>query len=276
MILNTFGPRLTPRASLLVVLACALIVAAGCARPRIPAGVLPTATALWQEFRHRHEALGTPSSIDAAASLQYEGRRSGRVLLSLYGYFGYPLRMDVSAGFGTNVALMRETKDGFLGYFPENGAAYANDDGASAAAGMGIALPFSLHDLAYLLSGHYADLVPEIFDTARPLSDGGWLFGFEDSRINGIALDADGLPVELTGRHQNKDWTLRLERYTDGTDVAPRARRLDLRMQPGNRAVLRVKSVDTTPRDWPKEALNLLLPPGTVTRTMDSLAPLEP
>lgn len=275
MIPTVNGPRHMPRAALVMLAAIvAAMLVSGCAKPRPAAVPVVDAPALWATFQERSLARQA-ESIRAAASLQLEGRRTGRVRIELWGQPDGALRMDVSAGFGSLVASLRQDPGTLVGYIPDQRTAYIQHGGDGTAAALGVPVPFGLAELSQLLSGQYAKLVAKSYDSVEIQPDGGLCYHVTGGKVSSITLDAMAQPVELTGRHKNKNWTLRLERYTDEADAAPRARRLDLRIQPGDRAVLRVKHVDTSTHVWPRGALELPLPPGTVMRPLDSLAPLE-
>lgn len=275
MILANNGPRLTPRAALVLVMSLILAMMTGCAKPRTAPLMQKDALALWQTFAAQQRALPALSAIETTASISYRGKdQSGRASLKLWGQVDTLLRMDISAGFGTTVASIRETHTSILSYIPEMRTAYIGQRG-QVGTGSGMTLPFSLSELTLLMAGHYLAIMPKTFIDTHLRPDGTREFTFASDRVTSITLDGAALPVEISGLHQNKHWTLRLERYTDGTDAARRARRLNLRTTPNERVVLRVKRVESLSREWPREALELPLPPGTVTRPMDSLAPLE-
>ncbi len=115
--------------ALTMALAAMVLLAASCARhvsrtPGAPAGIL------WQSFQEaRQRATLTGPGLSARASLQYDGPgRKSRVVLKLWGDLGYPLRLDMEAGIGASIAMLREDAQGWTAYFPQSGEAMVNAD----------------------------------------------------------------------------------------------------------------------------------------------------
>lgn len=271
MKIHCLGPKKLLRAAFLLCIGVFLL--AGCAQkaPRTPlVGPAPNAEALWSQFAQTQAKIFVPKTLDATASLQYKGRRAGRVNVRFWGDFSRPLRLDLSAGFGTTVALVREDASRLVCYYPQDKLALYSHTGPQAALDAGLPLPFTLQDLALLMAGAYPSLAAQKYSRADIQPNGNWKYFFSHGTVASITLDSIGQPVELTGQHKTLGWTLLLGRYTDEEGQNPRPKKLELRLSTGDIAILRTKNFSLDSTQWNAKALALELPPETLLRPMDS------
>jgi len=251
----------------LAALLFALALAAGCAKHAVP----PPAPAaeLWQAFEARRaEAARGLAGLKATASLHYsDPQRKNRVTLSLWGDPRLPLRLDLSAGFGSTFAMIREARGGWSGYLPERRTLYTSDSAQHGQAALGLDLPFSLKELAGVAAGTYAGLAPKDFETAEPAADGGWTYTFSGASVTSMTLDEAGRPVVFAGRSSGGDWTMALSQHGEDAPAAPGK----IAIQSGGEAsaVLRVKTLERQADPWPAAALALTPPPGTAVTRLD-------
>lgn len=260
------GPGRAPGA---LVLALCLVLAAGAWGCAKRGGSVP-ARQLWETFSQRRAGAAGAAGILATASLHYaEGGKSHRVTLKLWGAPDLPLRLDMAAGIGAAVAMLREGAGGWAGYFPSEGAAYESRSALRGQRALGMDLPFTLRELAGLVTGTYAGFAPDGYAAATPLPGGGARFEFaRGGSVTGMTLDAQGRPVVFAGRLNGKPWTMTLSRHDEGPSA--RALRLDISMEPDTRATLRVKRLERRDEAWADEALALPLPPGTTVTPLDA------
>lgn len=254
--------RLGPVLATLLVLVCA-----GCALRTAPPQVeLPPAEA-WSLFRARQEALtAAPDDISLKATLYYTAEgRSNRTILELWGDREYPLRMNISAGVGTTLALMREDADGLVVYYPSENKAYVHPDSRAAMAALGLDLPFNLRDLAALLAGPATRLLPNEYASVR---DAGGLFSYTlppESTTGEVRLHPDGRLAGLAG-HGDQPWHIDIashKRVLAGRAYVPERLTMDV---PGRqRATLRLRSLDFRATPWLPKALELEIPPQAET-----------
>lgn len=261
-------PLRPARNATLILVAVALLISGlwGCAGRT---GVGVPVHQLWEAFSQRRAAAQGAAGVLATASLHYaRNGKSHRVTMKLWGAPNLPLRLDMAAGIGASVAMLRESADGWTGYFPSEGAAYESASALLGQRALGMDLPFTLHELAGLAMGTYTDFAPDTFDAAIPMPDGGARFTFgPKNAVTSMTLDAQGRPVVFAGRLRGRQWTIALSRHRE-SEAAPAAR-LDISMEPDTRATLRIKRLER--RDaWTDDALALPLPPGTTVTPLGS------
>lgn len=246
------------------ILFVATAVLAGCATTNT-APPNTQAHGVWQKHQQRQATLANrASAFNASASINYVSpHRKGRLTMRMWGNSELPLRLDLSAGFGTTVAMWREDSTGWTGFFPTDEVAYHNHDVRTGLRMAGLDFPFSLQELSQLISGSYQSIIPKEYEAVEQAPDGRWTFFFAPGQIvNTMTLDAQGKAMLFAGRLQGRKWSLTLDRYTLEGEIET-ARKLTLALSPGVSAVVRVKKF--VPRDtpWPEDGLSLVLPPGT-------------
>jgi len=274
-------------------LALAFVLACAACAPRVELPRYDDAGADFAAFRSRFsEPFALDGSLALRASLLYSTpKRSNRTDVQIFGDYGRPLRLDVRAGFGTMLALMREDKAGLLAYYPEQKKAYAHMDPVTGAQLLGLPFPFALRDLALVLSGHFGTLVPVDRAPAsiRQTSAGGYAFAYPAGPVRLLELDPHGRPLRLEGvlspyfRTQAeregerpvpkgpRTWAITFSDYPedDGDPEGP-ARSLALALPGDESALLRVKSlVHGQPELSARQILTLSLPAGTGFMALD-------
>lgn len=266
----------------------ALLVLAACApQSNLPRFDQPRAEV--DAFRARFMRPGLPGTgLLLRASLLYATpTRANRTDVQLYGEYARPLRMDVRAGIGSMLAMMREDNAGLLAFYPDKAQAYAHSDPVVGAQMLGLPFPFSLRDLALIVSGHFESLLPEEPDGVGPLPGGGFALRYAAGPVRRLVLDAHGRPQSMTGalspsfRTQAersgwsssgaREWTLKFEAYPeDDGDPAGPARRLVLLLPGGESATLRVRELTPRSAPWPERSLALALPAGARFMSLES------
>lgn len=259
----------------------ALFLLAACAPEiNLPQYDLPRADL--EAFRAR---FTTPAlegqGLAARASLLYSTpTRANRTDVQLFGEYGRPLRLDVRAGIGTMLALMREDSAGLLAFYPRDSQAYAHSDPVIGAQLLGLPFPFSLRDLAMVLCGHFETLVPANPDGIKTLPGGGFAFSYNQGPVRLLVLDQYGRPQRMEGMLSKyfrtqaeregqpvsgpREWSLEFSRYPeDNGDPAGPAQTLTLKLPKGESAVFRVRAVDIRQEPWPAKSLALVLPAGS-------------
>ncbi|WP_461210542.1 LolA-like protein [Desulfocurvus sp. DL9XJH121] len=253
-------------APVLAVLILAALLGACAHAPQGP-GADPGA--LWKAFSERRAGAGGEVGILAAASLHYSGPdASHRMTLRLWGAPGAALRLDLNTGLGSTVAMLREEPGDWLGYFPSDNAAYTSRNPLFGQRVLGMDLPFTLRDLAGLVTGTYAGFAPDGYRAAAALPDGGVRYALEPgSAVTAMTLDAEGRPVVFAGRLRGRTWTMVLSGHAETGAAAPE--KIDISLKPDVRAIVRVKRLERRPSPWPGAALDLPLPPGTTVTPLD-------
>lgn len=208
-------------------------------------------TPLWQRFQENQARLAADQDaflLSASALLtqpSQTGPKTNRVTLDFWGRRSGPLRLDVRAGVGAPLLMVRESPAGVLAYaVQDNAVLYC----ATADDALGrFNLPFGLIRLASVLYGPL-DVPRRPFAVSADTVD----FG-PGAAIGSVSLDESGRPSDLAG----EGWSAILE--YDGEEQRPS--RVRLSMENGASVLIRVKSLE--PRGmWPSEALALDVPPS--------------
>jgi len=278
---------------LLLALLLALSLTVSACAPRVDLPRFAEAEANLAAFQARFvDPAVAASGVDLRASLLYSTpQRSNRTDLQIYGDYGLPLRLDVRAGFGSMVALMREDAAGLLAYYPEKKAAYAHMDPVIGAQLLGLPFPFALRDLALVLAGHFGTLVPAAAPPQglRAQPGGGFAYSFAKGPVRLLVVDVYGRPERMEGELSRyfktqaeregakitgaRTWSLVFSGYPeeDGDPLGP-ARILTLSLPGSESAVLRVKALTERDQPWPLKALGLAPPADTRFMALDRVS----
>lgn len=263
------------------ILAAALLVmlTAGCAPKRAAGPVLDSPEAAWQTFRARSCVPVEASGLLAKASLYYTRvkptRRTNRTVITLWGDFGGPMRLDVAAGIGKLLAHIREDGDGLLVFYPSERTAYAHANPVLGATRLGMPFPFSLNELARVMVGDFSGLTPASFIEAAPTDDG-YVYTVHGTAVSTITLDRTGRPLRIEGAALEgtvaaRTWQVVVDAYEDQPPAAtPLPEKITLSMDNGERGILRIKSRELKIVPWPTEATGLELPEDTLLYQLDT------
>lgn len=264
------GPLLrSHRPGLLAVLALALMLAGGCAA-KTRTGELVSEDAArtrWAAFQQRFAQPPAGKSFRITASLFYSTpKRGSRTLLTFWGDYAGPLRLDVAAALGTALSHFRDDGQLWVAYFPGERTAYTHNDAILGQRALGLPFPFTMRELALLLSGDLSPFVPPDYFAALTGPDGVG-YSLDMSLASVIVLDEAGRPLRMAGP-MDSPWQLAFSEYPEEGGMA---RRLDLDLPGEEKAVLRVKSVEAKPEAWPPVGLNLPLPVDTEVIFLDDI-----
>jgi hypothetical protein len=245
---------------------------ASCATAPEPAPKGP-AGATWQGFlEKRRELRDEIRAIDVKSSINLDTpERKTRLIISFWGNLDYPLRLDLTTGFGAPVAYSREDRLGFTAYDPNSKTAYLSDNSRRGARILGLTMPFDLRDLAALAAGTFLDLLPGDYVRAEPADSGGWKYYFgEESAVGAAVLSPGGRLSALSGSGEKGPWVMSLKDYAGNAPYGEsRPERLVFRAGRDIKAILRIKDMRRMAEAWPEESLNLPLPPGTRTKILE-------
>lgn len=266
-------------------LAAVLLVASfGCAPKTAPGLTMDSPRAAWQAFRLHSCTPADEPGLLLKASLYYTRmkptKRTNRTLVSMWGDFGGPMRLDISAGIGKLLAHIREDENGLLVFYPTEGVAYAHSNSVLGATRLGMPFPFSLAELGRVSMGDFSGLTPEGYIGSRQ-NDKGFTFELHGSRASTITLDILGRPILLEGKtvkayDSARTWRLEIDRYEETTGKTPLPARLILSMDNGEKGVLRIKSREFKVTQWPTTATDLELPEDVIYHRLDNgFKPIE-
>lgn len=287
-------PRLFPRPFLLwkccaaaLLLVC-MATLTGCPEPDPEISRTLSPHTVWEQHKAlRKQTQETIPALTAQASLNYKTpARSGRVILKLWGNMAYPLRLDVQAGIGASAAFWREDHSGWLGFFPLQDQAFTHTSGSAGLTTMGLDMPLSLRDIAAVMSGNWAWLVPADYGTTRQATGQatqqtraratGFTYTFEPAHFTdtfGVpgafstaVLDAQARITELSGMTPaGRQWTLKV-RYDDRQTRQPT--RFTFTAGPAIQAVLRIKKFTPRRQLWKQHELALDIPAHIPVHTL--------
>ena len=258
----------------------AVVLLVGCVlacAPR-PSRIIPEGSSPWARFIRQQEAITPLEDFSIRASINYSSPRSKhRVIMRLFGSLHYPLRMDLEAGIGRTISMWREEASLWQAYFPQERRMYTASNAHKGLQRLGFPSPFDLRELAMILQGKLAPLLPDQPVREEEQPAGSQVIFDRTSRIASLLLDATGRVQELRG---TTGWQVAF----DYPETSPYASSIRMVMNATTRATLRVKSVEpgslTTdltmhlPEDT--ETISLDTPQGRTTkgnRTRDSRAP---
>ncbi len=197
------------------------------------------------------------------SSLNYSGpNKSHRSTFELWGDSDLPLRLDLKASLGITISLWRIGKHQVVIYSPSQEIAYTATNSAQGLKSLGLYSPLNLQELAALVTGQGATVLPNVYTRSEEQEQGRIKFTFPgQSKVQTVILDSQGRIRSLSGQNPYP-WTLNVEDYEkENTIAVPRT--LRLQSAAGHTAVVRVKDIRFRSFPWPEKALSLPLPQGT-------------
>ncbi len=258
--------RLPLRLLTLAVLAAALS-GCGAMRPAPPAA--DEASAVYKTFLANQAKNDPAPAFSLSGSLSFsKGSKSGRLNYRFYGNFANPVRLDLTTAMGGAYAHLREDGQEFAAFVPGRNVVYLHNDAKAGASRLGIPLPFTMRELAAVVSGRFGELAPGRYASAKKVANG-YEYAFSgDPRLSSLTLDFEGRPRHLTGTGV-EPW--RVE-FTDDEPTpglaAPVARKLVLTTPGGSSLTLRVKSLQARQTAYPAADLELPVPPQADVRSL--------
>ena len=238
-----------------------LVLLAGCMvrPPQVP---IP-ADRPWRAFTAQMMAVEEIPGFSARMSITtISGDGGHRMTAEFWGTPTLPLRLDLQAGIGRTVSMIREDGLNLQAYVPDSNRVYHHPDSKTGITLLGLDTPFSLAELAGIIAGDWARIIPADFSRALSAEAGTRRYEFDtDPRIAAVVLDDTGRVLQVAGR---KGWTLLLEQFPDPPARRPVAGRLTVTGGNGDRLVIRIKSFSLRSEPWPENALDLEVPENAV------------
>ncbi len=243
--------------SFLLCICIATLFLAGCTVR--PPAVPVQADQPWTAFTRRTGALPPVPGFSARMSVTTITADGGhRLTADFWGAPTHPLRLDLQAGIGRTISMLREDTRALMAYLPGENRVYHHPDPQTGTRLLGLETPFSLAELAEILRGNWSGTIPADFSRIEPASDRSWRYGFrEPSRIASAVLDPEGRVLEVAGR---AGWTLALDRFPQPPARFPVAEKLTVTSPDGDRLIIRIKSYHPRTEPWPPEKLELNVP----------------
>lgn len=248
-----------------------LLGAFGCAATgsgKRPSG---EAAAVYKTFLANQGAVKQAPAFSLAGSMSFSrGGKSGRLNYRLYGNYANPVRLDLTTPIGGSYANIREDSEEFTAYVPGRDTVYRHDDAKAGASRLGIPLPFTLREMAAMVTGRFGELAPGTYASAKKTNTG-YVYTFTgDPRLSSLTLDFEGKARHLTGRGV-EPWHVN---FADDEPVegqrAPVARRITLTTPGGSSLLLRVKSLQPRPTPYPAADMDLPVPSHAAMRSLNA------
>ena len=259
---------LLSRLALWIVMA---FLASGCAAIRPAAPKVDVSRAVYQTFLDNLAKNDPAPAFALAGSMSFENKgKSGRLNYRFYGNLKNPVRLDMTTTMGGAYAHVREDGQEFAAFVPGRNTVYRHADARAGAARLGMPLPFTLRELAAIVTGHFGELAPARYASAKKVADG-YEYAFSgDPRLASLTLDFAGNPRHLTGRGV-EPWTVSFADDEPAPGLAaPLARKLTLTTPGGASLVLRVKSFTARQAPYPAADLELPIPANADNRSLDA------
>ncbi|EFL49745.1 conserved hypothetical protein [Solidesulfovibrio fructosivorans JJ]] len=247
------------------------LLATGCAAPRPGRMGSGEAKAVYASFV-AGQAKNTPApAFSLAGSMSFSrGSRSGRLNFRFYGNYVDPVRLDLSTPIGGAYAHLREDGAEFSAFVPGRDTLYRHEGTREGAARLGMPLPFTLREMAALVSGRFGELVPARYASAQNTADGYEYHFTGDPRLSALTLDFAGNPRHLTGVGV-EPWRVTFDNDEAAPGMAvPVARKLVLTTPGGTSLIIRVKSLQARQSPYPAADLELPVPPNATVRGLDA------
>lgn len=214
---------------------------------------------VWQAMLAKSSTQKAPYLDNMSLRFGTEGN-TRRVLAILWGNGGDDLRLDVQAGVGASVAMVRQQGSHFLLYAPTEQKAFFHEGATSPLLKLGLPLPFDLFKLEALLHNRWT----EVFGSTG--SGGashklGIAYTLEEGIHGTLVLDAAGMPAKWS----NENWSIGFAFNDDDT-----LKRLDLANKKGDKGILLLRGQEH-PAPFSDDKMLLELPKDTPLLPLDKL-----
>lgn len=251
----------------ILILLFLLLPVAACVPRQGPdtSGMPADAASAWSAYAARvqvEENAARPFRLSATLRYTDAKGESTRVSSLLWGNgrTPYPLRLDLTAGVGSVVAKIRESKEQFTAYNPDEKTAYSHTRENRALSAFGVPIPLTLHDLSLILTGRGGALfLPPVGEApAATASAGGYVYVVRNAPLSGLLeLSKEGYPLSWK---QEGGWSLT---FTPESDNPMQPHELRISHPQGAQAVITVRDLSFPLMPFDAARLDLALPPGT-------------
>ena len=236
--------------------------------------------------RYLGRPLPAPGLVTQSSLVYRAGTRQVRILIDFWGLYARPLRMDAWSSVGGSLAHILEDDQGLAAYYPDQARVFTHRDPVAGARLLGLPFPFSLADLAEVLTGRFDRLVPMRYASASAGPGSAYTYTFAEGDVEELVLDAGGRPLKLTGRLpelRDSPWppeenvfVIEFEGYQTDQEVLddcqglpPLSTFVNVTL-PGDRyAALRIKHRQIKVGPWPEGALSMQVPQAVIWQLLD-------
>ncbi len=214
---------------------------------------------VWQGMLAKSNVEKAPYRDNMSLRFGTEGN-TRRVLAIIWGNGEDDLRLDVSAGVGTTVAMLHQKGQEFLLYAPMEQKAYFHEGESSPLLKLGLPLPFDLFRLEALLHNRWTAVFGKAWADASGHKKG-IAYTLQEGIGGTLVLDAQEMPALW----ENANWSIAFSFQEDGS-----LKRLDLANKKGEKGILLLRSQEH-PARFDAAQMQLELPQDTVLLPLESL-----
>lgn len=264
---------------LLIVALLGLTLLGGCAShtPQVPSHELTpsqqtAAAGLWQQYLDICDRRKVDAPFRLSAALRYSTPESGhRIVLRAWGNGKTPVRMDIEAGIGKTLALIRQDAHSFTAYDPRNAKAYVNNNSSNALLRLGLPIPFGINDLGDLLAGRFTSVFPPKYIAVALVPEGGFAYTLAPDAAHGwnnstLTLNMLGQPQQWSISGKNGRMSITFNRYDAPAESLPG--KYTIESGDESSAVLIIKERVRPEKAFTEAQLRLDIPQGTTIRPL--------
>lgn len=218
------------------------------------------AGAFWQAMQVRSSAEISPYRDTLSLRFGKEGD-TRRVTALIWGNGKDVMRLDVRAGVGATIAMLRQEGQHFLLYAPMEEKAWFHEGANSPLLKLGLPLPVDLLRLEALLHSRWTAVFGSSWSGCSGTKSG-VAFDLDEGMGGTLIVAADGLPV----RWSDKSWTMDFTFAEDGS-----LKRLDLANIKGEKGIVLIRQREH-PAPFDDAQMQLKLPEGTSLQPLRELS----
>lgn len=226
---------------------------------------------LWEQYVTTAKARDTSAPFRISASLRYATSDSGhRLVLMAWGNGVAPVRMDLEAGVGKVIALIRQDSNSFIAYDPGAHKAYVNKNSSNALLRFGLPIPFGINELGHIMAGRFTEVIPQKYLKVEAVPAGGFAYTVAPKeQAQGAPSTKDASVLKLNMKGQPEEWTvgtgsnrmvMTIAKYDESTSLPGK---YSIQYGEDNSAVLIIKERTALSASFTKEQLALDMPEGT-------------
>lgn len=223
---------------------------------------------LWDKFQAKRDSAKGVKAINSKAgvSILQPNGKGARFVVRFFGNLDLPLRMDVSPAVGSPIVFCLEEQNGLMAYYPGRKAAFTHSDAKAGISRLGLVLPFSLKDLAAVLSMTWSGIIQDNYvNQYKGRNSRSFVYTFErPSLLKEVELDLAGKPVRLKSQG-NDPWEVELTGWPDDPASTDPPKIITLTTSGGSVITIRPRETMLNNEQTDSSRLAIALPEGTKT-----------
>ncbi len=281
--LNKFTSRFLPTLGRVFILTLAFALCTACVKSTPVVNKNPEDAHLaWQNFTAKTKATNG-KAFRISTSIRYATEKEKTRVTGLFwgnGQLELPsaIRLDLVAGFGNVVAMIREDADILVAFNPKTEVAYFHENGNNTLESFGVPVPLSLSDLALVLTGQSGKLfLPLDSEGSPPMpknythTETGTKFEISNSALDGfLELSPQGVPL-MWKDSKKKGWVIKFTPMNESGLIPKQLYIYNASLKEQDySATITVKEINSLDLDYTDAQLELILPKTTVFHRLNS------